>query len=71
MTRNDARMIAEELHKLMLKDNRDEQFMTITEASDYIKHSVAYIRKHKDIPRCKVGGRILFTKKNLTDWMIR
>jgi hypothetical protein len=71
MTRNDARMIAEELYKLMQKDNREEQFMTITEASEYIKHSVSYLKQHKEIPRCKVGGRILFTKKQLTDWAVR
>ena len=59
MTRRDAQMIAEELYKLMQKD--DVEYMNFKQASEYIKYSVSYLKQHKEIPRCKVGGRILFT----------
>ena len=69
MTRRDAQMIAEELYKLMQKD--DVEYMNFKQASEYIKHSVSYLKQRKEIPRCKVGGRILFTKQQLTNWAVR
>lgn len=58
MNRNDARMIAEELHKLRLADNPyyGDELMTITELAERLRLSESFARHHcKEWPRLKVG----------------
>ncbi len=76
MNRTDARLIAEELYKLMHKDvkhyvsasvdaNTDEWFDT-QQAADYLGVSVSYIRKNiADIPHTKIGRLNKFKKASL------
>lgn len=83
MTRKDARMIAEELYKLMSGDVKDittralentaeEQWMSTRQAAEYLGLSQAYIKKHvDDIPHVKVGRLNKFTRRSLDAWAKR
>lgn len=73
MTRNDARMIAEELHKLMMRDNpKAERLLNITEAAAFLglAKSTIYSRLEQ-IPHSKIGGRLRFTESSLYQYATR
>ena len=58
LNRNDARMIAEELHKLRLAENPyyGDELLTITQLAERLSLSESFARHHaKDWPRLKVG----------------
>lgn len=58
LNRNDARMIAEELHKLRLADNPyyGDELLTITELAKRLRLSESFARHHaKGWPRLKIG----------------
>ena len=58
LNRNDARMIAEELHKLRLADNPyyGDELLTTKQLAERLNLSESYVRHNaKDWPRLKVG----------------
>lgn len=71
MTRNDARLIAEELIPLMRKEvkrivesvlekeaQKEDEFVGFDEASKITKLSIRYLREHiKEIPHAHKGGK--------------
>lgn len=82
MTRAQARMIAEELYKLIKKDipcfvhdavidGTDEYFNT-AQAAEFLGVSVSYVKSHiNDIPHTKVGRLNKFKKSSLSSYMSR
>lgn len=72
MTRREARMIAEELHKLLKEDNpNDDIFYNTRDAASYINKSESYVRHNLQvIPHTKKGGRLAFSKLNLQKYML-
>ena len=76
-TRNQARMIAEELYKMLRSDVRDvteaiaedenEEFITLKEAAAMLSISPSNLYKTKDQYGCytKINGRIKFAKSRL------
>lgn len=85
MTRNEARMIAEELLPLMRKEikriaesvlekeaKKDDVFLDYMGASKLTSLSVRYLKEHIDeIPHTVVGKRRLFSKSALLDFLHR
>lgn len=72
MTRYEARMIAEELHKLMKQDEQQEavEWLTIDEASAYLKCSKSRIYNNiAVVPHTKDGHSLKFPKGELSRWM--
>lgn len=71
MTRYEARMIAEELHKLMRQDEQPtEEWLTIDEASAYLKCSKSRIYNNIErVPHAKDGRSLKFPKAELSRWM--
>lgn len=82
MTRNECRMIAEELYSLIgknmksyisecIKANSDE-YLNTEEASTMIGISIKTLRKRKDeFPHVKMGKRIMFSKNGIIELMNR
>ncbi|GAB6868787.1 helix-turn-helix domain-containing protein [Bacteroides rodentium] len=80
MTRNDAKMIAEELYKLMRKDVKQlvcqsvreeaEEWLTTKQAAELMGMSVSYI-EHSDIPHTKVGRLNRYKKSDIVKLMNR
>lgn len=75
MTRREARMIAEELWKLMEKDKEpkaEEEWMTLDEAARYVRRSKwTLYHKIDRLPHEKRDGRLMFTKSGLSAWLRR
>lgn len=80
MTRSEAKILAEELYKLMKKDIRDIVAQTVTEDSDELLSagqvanlmgvSVSYVRQ-RDIPHIKVGRLNRYRKSDIQKMMNR
>lgn len=82
MTRNECRMIAEELYSLIgknmksyisesIKANSDE-YLNTEEASTMIGISIKTLRRRKDeFPHVKMGKRIMFSKNGIIELMNR
>lgn len=74
MTRREARMIAEELWKLMQRERpqAEEEWLTVKEAAAYMKCSTWTVYHNIEVlPHTKTGGRLMFTKAGLSEWMKR
>ncbi len=82
MTRPEARMIAEELHKLFRKDIETVIKTTVSEETDtYIsaKEAAAMLgweiqtlyNRIKDIPHVKVGKKLRFSVKSMHQYIQR
>lgn len=83
MTRNDARLIAEELIPLMRKEvkrivesvlekeaQKEDEFVGFDEASKITKLSIRYLREHiKEIPHAHKGRKRVFSKAGLIAYM--
>lgn len=80
MTRSEARLVAEELYKLMRKDVKQlvqqsvleetEEWLTTKQAAELMGMSVSYI-EHSDIPRTKVGRLNRYKKSDIQKMMNR
>ena len=72
LTRREARMIAEELWKLMEKDREpkaEEEWLTLDEAARYVRRSKwTLYHKIDRLPHEKRDGRLMFTKAGLSAW---
>lgn len=71
MNRRFAKMIAEELYKLM-KGNLPvaDEWLTRQEAADYLKVSVSYLSHHKHLYDSVVkNGKRMYNKRTLTNKM--
>lgn len=75
ITRAEARLIAEELHKLMKQDAQPEppeELMTMREAAAYTRRSYSFFQHEGGkIPRVKNGGRYYYTKASLAQHILR
>lgn len=82
-TRKEAKMIAEELYKLLRRDVQnaagealenctDEDWLSTSQAAEYLGLSAVYVKKHiAEIPHVKVGRLNRFTKRSLDAWAKR
>lgn len=67
-----ARYIAYELKEAMdgQVDSSEDRFLDISEAAKELRLSTSYLRNnHKDIPHKKVGKRILFSQRELHEYI--
>ena len=74
LTRREARMIAEELWKLMERERPKpvEEWLTVDEAAGYLKCSKWKIYHDRErIPHEKRDGRLMFTREGLSRWIKR
>lgn len=85
MTRNEARMIAEEMIPLMRKeikrivetvlekeDKKDDVFLDYEGASKLTSLSIRYLKDHiKDLPHTVVGKKKMFSRNALIEFMNR
>lgn len=85
MTRNEARMVAEELIPLMRKEikrivesvlekesDKDDVFLDYSEASKLTSLSVRYLKEHIDeIPHTVIGKKRIFSKVALIKYLNR
>lgn len=85
MTRNEARMVAEELIPLMRKEikrivesvlekesDKDDMFLDYSEASKLTSLSVRYLKEHIDeIPHTVIGKKRIFSKVALLKYLNR
>ena len=79
MTRNDARMIAQELLPMLMKEIRrivptaavEDEFLNSADAAKLICRSVSFLKSHPEIPSTKVGSRRLYSKKELMKFVMR
>lgn len=82
MNRNDARMLAEELYRLMHKDVKmyissavqaeTEEWLNTDQAAEFLGVSVSYIKKNiLDIPHSKIGRLNKFRKSSLIEYLNR
>jgi len=70
LTRNDARMIAEELFKLMTKG--DDVFLSKEEAAAFINVKPSFFDHHPNLfDRRKTVRAYSYSKKSLAEWMKR
>jgi len=72
ITRREARMIAQELHRLMMQDKAlvEDEYLTTTEAAALLKLSVSYVRHNMERwPQVKRGGRRYFSKQGILDYI--
>lgn len=77
LTRNQAKMIAEELYKLIRKDvvsaatevmqDETEEYLCVKDAARMLGWSVSNVYKHKDDLKCyvRLNGRLRFPKSQL------
>mgnify|MGYP000213115634 CR=1 FL=1 len=80
MTRSEARLIAEELHKLMRKDikilveqsitDETEEWLSTKQVAEMMGVSVSYV-KQSDIPHTKVGRLNRYKKSDIVKLMNR
>lgn len=75
LTRREARMIAEEVWKLMASaqgPKAEEEWLTVDEAASYMKCSKWTIyHRMEQLPHTKRNGRVMFTKAGLSGWLRR
>lgn len=82
MTRNEARILAQELYKLMKGDikkhiheivsKEQEEWMNVVQVSEFMGVSVAYVNAHiHEIPHTKVGRLNRFRKSDIIRMMER
>lgn len=79
MTRNDARMIAQELFPMVIKEMRkmlmdqpqEDEYMNSAEAARFIRRSVSFLKNHPEIPSTKVGSRRLYSRNELSRFVRR
>ena len=82
MTRNDAKLIAEELYKLIHKDVKlyvstaveaeTEEWLNTQQAAEFLGVSLSYIKKNiTDIPHTKIGKLNKFKKSTLLQFLNR
>ena len=73
MTRTDARMIAEELYRLMKNDGQiKETWLTAKEAASHIGKSYSWMQKNGiSLPRTKLGGQWRYPKSQLNTYLNR
>ena len=71
MKRADARMIAEELYKLMKQDGQiEEKWLASDEAAEFLHVSKDWMKRNgKDLPRSKVGGSFRYPQSKLNAYM--
>lgn len=70
MKRSEARMIAEELYRLMKEDGQvQETWFTRKEAAEYLGRSVSWLNHNNEIPVKKLGGRYLYPKSKLNAYL--
>lgn len=72
ITRLEARMIADEVWKIMRREMPEppEQYLTAGQAAEYINRSKYYIYHNiKRIPHIRHQGRYLFTRRSLAEWI--
>ena len=80
MNRTDAKMIAEELYKLVRKELRTvaenlviedtDEFLTVDEAADFMRLSKSTLyKKRKVIPCVKIKGSLRYSKNALIKYM--
>ena len=80
MNRTDAKMIAEELYKLVRKELRTvaenlviedtDEFLTVDEAADFMRLSKSTLyKKRKVIPCVKIHGSLRYSKNALIKYM--
>lgn len=73
MTRREARMIAEEVIKLMKQEQmveEQDEYLTTAEAAALLNLSVSYVRHNiEKYPQVKRGGRRYFSKRRLTEYI--
>ena len=71
MARADARMIAEELHRLMLKDNEiKDVYLTKEEASEIYKVPVSHFNNYGfKYPRVKIGKSYKYSQTGLNKFL--
>lgn len=67
MTRAEARLIVEEVAKIMKEQpNMQEQMMSVKELADFLRVSRRYIQLHiNEFPSIRIGKRILFPKSKI------
>lgn len=67
ITRAEARMIAQELYKLMKAESAVEDYLTTKSAAEYLGVSISFIRHNiDDIPHTKKGRMLRFAKSDLS-----
>ena len=69
LTRREARMIAEELFKLMedARPQAEEEWLDVDEAAEYMRCSKWKIYHDRAVlPHVKNGGKLLFSKAGLS-----
>lgn len=73
MKRSEARMIAEELYRLMKEDGQiHEEWLSRKEAADYLGKSLSWMNHHgESIPRTKIGGSYRYSKSGLNAYLNR
>lgn len=73
MKRSDARMIAEELFKLMKQDGQfEETWLDSNNAAEYLGVSLSWMKRNgKTLPRTKVGGNFRYPKSGLNTYLNR
>ena len=60
MTRTEARMFAEELHKILKKENPyfGEEWLSAENLAERLQVSAGWVKKHAEkLPRMRVGGQ--------------
>ena len=72
MTRSEAKMIAEEVYKLLVKEGLNpsmmspERYMGVKEAAEYLCMPVKTLyNKVTEIPHVKKGKRLIFSESSL------
>lgn len=72
LTRYEARLIAEELHKLMKEDEEHApmgELLTDVEAAAYLNMSKSFVNHNKErIPHVKIGRSVRYTKAGLSEF---
>lgn len=69
MRRDEARMIAEELAKVLCTPTEDK-FMSVDECAAYIGVHRNTIARNTELPRVKFGGRVLYPKSKVTQYLL-
>lgn len=80
MTRNEARLIAEELYKLMKDDvkkhvrelvkEEQEDWLSPKQAADILGVSVSFVM-HSDLPKTKIGRMNRYRKSDIVNMLER
>lgn len=75
MTRNEARMIAEEFFKLCKKNDllpQSDRYLNVREAAQMLGLSAKTVyNKLAEIPHTKVGGTLRFSERSLRQYIER